>query len=73
MAYYRIRDRFTPYFRYEWLDPDSTISGDTAGLYVYGLNARVVKGLFLKAELDTVTVVSSEACSSPSFAVRRST
>ncbi|MGE5125426.1 MAG: outer membrane beta-barrel protein [Betaproteobacteria bacterium] len=58
MAYYRIRDRFTPYFRYEWLDPDSTISGDTAGLYIYGLNARVVKGLFLKAELDTVTTGS---------------
>jgi hypothetical protein len=58
MAYYRIRDRFTPYFRYERLDPDSTISDDVAQLYVYGLNIHVLKGFYLKTEFDTVTAGS---------------
>jgi hypothetical protein len=58
MVYYRIRDRFTPYFRYEWLDPDATVSGDTARLYISGLNVRVVKGLFVKADFDTVSAGS---------------
>ncbi len=55
MAYYRIRDRFTPYFRYEWLDPYSTLSQDTSQLFIYGLNVHLVKGLFLKGEFDTVS------------------
>ncbi len=55
MAYYRIRDRFTPYLRYEWLDPDTSTPNDQANLFIYGINVRVVKALYLKADLDTVT------------------
>ena len=61
MAYYRIRDRFTPYFRYEWLDPDSATSSDVAQLYVYGLNVHVLKGCYLKAEFDTVSAGAQNA------------
>jgi hypothetical protein len=58
MAYYRIRDRYTPYFRFEWHDPDSAISDDNAQLYIYGLNVRVVKAFYLKADFDTVSAGS---------------
>jgi hypothetical protein len=54
MVYYRYRDRFTPYFRFEWLDPDSEVVDDYARQYVYGLNVRVVQGLYLKCDLNTV-------------------
>lgn len=54
MASYTIREHFTPYFRYEWLDPDSGVSADNAQLFIYGINVRVVKALYLKADLDTV-------------------
>ncbi len=59
MVWYRFRDRYTPYFRYEWLDPDSGVSGDTAQLFIYGINVRVVKALYLKADFDTVKAGSA--------------
>jgi hypothetical protein len=61
MAYYRIRDRYTPYFRYEWLDPDSTTGDDNAQLFICGVNVRVANGLYLKADLDTVKAGSANA------------
>lgn len=54
MAFYRLFDRFTPYFRYEWLDPDTAHAEDSAWQFIYGVNVRLTQGLFLKAELDTV-------------------
>lgn len=53
LASYRIGERFTPYFRYEYLDPDTDLDDDTARLFIYGLNFRVGGGLFFKAELNT--------------------
>ncbi len=54
MAYYTFRERFTPYFRYEWLDPDASVTGDNAQYFIYGVNVRILKALFLRADLDTV-------------------
>ena len=54
MVYYRLRDRFTPYLRYEFLDPDDGIAEDQAHMFVYGVNVRVAQGLYVKADLNTV-------------------
>ena len=54
MVYYRIRDRYTPYVRYEYLDPHTGIGDDQARMLVYGLNVRVTQGLYLKADFNTV-------------------
>lgn len=52
MAFYHL-GRFTPYFRYEYLEPDTDTDDDTASQFIYGVNVRVAEGLFLKAEFDT--------------------
>ena len=54
MVYYRIRDRYTPYVRYEYLDPHAGVRDDQARMFVYGVNVRVAQGLYLKADLNTV-------------------
>jgi len=54
MAYYTFRERYTPYFRYEWHDPDGSIANDNAQLFIYGINVRVVKALYVRADFDTV-------------------
>jgi hypothetical protein len=54
MAYYTFRERFTPYFRYEWLDPDAGVANDNAQYFIYGINIRVVMALYVRADLDTV-------------------
>jgi hypothetical protein len=54
MVYYRIRDRYTPYVRYEYLEPHAGIRDDQARMFVYGVNVRVAQGLYLKADLNTV-------------------
>jgi predicted porin len=54
LASYRLGEKVTPYFRYEYLDPDTGQPDDTASLFVYGLNFRVGGGLYFKVELDTV-------------------
>ncbi len=61
MAYYRIRDRYTPYFRYEWIDPDASVANDNAQLFIYGVNVRVVRALYLKADFDTVKAGAANA------------
>jgi hypothetical protein len=55
MAYYRIAGRYAPYFRYEYLEPDTDVDDDQAALYIYGLNVQVSMGLVLKFEFDTVS------------------
>jgi hypothetical protein len=54
MVYYRIRDRFTPYLRYDFLDPNGGVEDDQAHMFVYGVNVRVAQGLYVKADLNTV-------------------
>lgn len=54
MISYTFKDRYTPYLRYEYLDPSTDIDDDEASLFVYGINTRVGDALFLKLELDTI-------------------
>jgi hypothetical protein len=54
MAWWTLADRYTPYARVEWLDPNTDVSNDRALLFLAGLNVRVQGGLVLKAELDKV-------------------
>jgi len=51
-AHYRMNERITPYFRYEWADPDDTIDSDEATIVILGVNIAVNPRLFLKLELD---------------------
>lgn len=55
MFFYTFIERLTPYLRYEYLDPDKDINDDEANMLVYGLNAKITEGLFLKAEINTVS------------------
>ena len=54
MASYMIANTFTPYARYEFLDPSTQIDDDDARMLVYGLNINITNGLFLKGEFNTV-------------------
>lgn len=54
MIYVTAHSYITPYVRFEWLDPDVDTGADEALMYIYGINARVDEGLFLKAELNTI-------------------
>jgi len=51
-AHYRMNEMFTPYFRYEWADPDDTIDDDEANIIILGVNIAVNPRFFLKVELD---------------------
>ena len=55
MVYYTLGDRFTPYFRYEFLDPDKEVSDDTANMLSLGLNTLVDKNYFLKLQYNRVS------------------
>ncbi|MCJ8345080.1 hypothetical protein MJH12_06040 [bacterium] len=52
MAYYELNDKYTPYLRYEKLDPNDTISNDQGTVSILGLNAKVDQNMFLKMEID---------------------
>jgi hypothetical protein len=54
MAWWTFSDRYTPYARLEWLDPDTDVADDRALLLIAGVNVRVPGGLVVKAELDKV-------------------
>jgi len=54
MLSYRLGDAFTPYVRYEFLEPDSDVSLDEAMMVVYGCNMALDHGLFLKVELNSI-------------------
>ena len=43
---------FSPYYRYEQLDPDVSIPDDTWETHIIGLNSNLVRGLYLKTEID---------------------
>ena len=55
MVYYLIKDRFTPYVRYEYLNPNQDLDNDEANQFIYGVNINIDRGLFVKMEFNTVT------------------
>ncbi len=55
MVYYLIKDRFTPYVRYEYLNPNQDLDNDEAKQFIYGVNINIDRGLFVKMEFNTVT------------------
>jgi len=61
MGFYTLHDRFTPYLRFEYLDPNTRLDNDTAKMFVYGINTEVDENLYLKAELNTVDPSSSNS------------
>jgi hypothetical protein len=61
MAWWTLRDRFTPYLRAEYLDPDTRQKRDEAWLVLGGLNVRAGGGLILKAEYDLVRAGAENA------------
>ena len=54
MGFYTLHELFTPYLRFEYLDPNTRLDNDTARMFVYGINIEVDENLYLKAELNTV-------------------
>ena len=55
MVYYLIKDRFTPYVRYEYLNPNQDLDNDGANQFIYGVNINIDRGLFVKMEFNTVS------------------
>ncbi len=54
MIYYSI-NRFTPYVRYEYLDPNKDIDDDEANMLSFGINTRVDRNFFLKMQYNSIT------------------
>lgn len=52
MAYQRLGDRYTPYFRYEHLEPDTDIPDDEGSVSILGVNILIDENMYLKFELD---------------------
>ena len=55
MVYYSINRIFTPYFRYEFLDPNDALDNDLANMSVIGINTKIDEGLYIKTEVDLVS------------------
>ena len=55
MIYYGINDVFTPYVRYEGLDPDTDIDDDNANMISLGLNTQIDKNYFLKLQYNNIS------------------
>ena len=53
MGFYTFCEKYTPYVRFEYLDPNTDMSNDEANLFVYGINIELDNDLFFKAELNT--------------------
>ncbi|MEO9849755.1 MAG: porin [Reichenbachiella sp.] len=52
MVYYTLMDKITPYFRYEYLDPNKDVSSDEANMFSFGVNTRIDKNFFLKLQYN---------------------
>ncbi len=52
MFFYTFKNKYTPYLRYEYLDPDKTIDNDTANLSIVGVNIKLDSSITWKVELD---------------------
>lgn len=54
MAYYTLKERFTPYVRWEQINPDNNVSDNGVQTISLGLNTRIVKQYFLKMQYNSV-------------------
>lgn len=52
---YSLTERLTPYFRFEFLDPDTNVGSNAAALYIGGVNFELDKNLHLKFEINHTT------------------
>jgi len=55
MIYYTIKDRFTPFFRYESLEPNVDIDDDNATMISFGGNIQIDKGYFFKIQVNSIS------------------
>lgn len=55
MIYYSLGERFTPYFRYENLDPDTNMDDDKASMLSFGVNIMVDANYFLKVQYNSIS------------------
>lgn len=59
MAYYRYTDTLTPYFRHEYLEPDTNVDDDEATRTAAGINYMADNNLYLKFEINKITTGSA--------------
>jgi len=52
MFYYQISLDITPYYRYEYLDPNKDITDDNGSVHILGMNIPIDNNMYLKIELD---------------------
>ncbi|MBV1882119.1 MAG: hypothetical protein KUG82_10815 [Pseudomonadales bacterium] len=52
MLYQQLNEKYTPYLRYEYLDPDKNTSRDTGTVSILGINIMIDESMFLKIEAD---------------------
>jgi hypothetical protein len=52
MLFYTYKSKYTPYLRYEYLDPNKAIDSDTANLSILGLNIKIDPSMTWKIEFD---------------------
>ncbi|MEP1097228.1 MAG: hypothetical protein ABJG78_19085 [Cyclobacteriaceae bacterium] len=55
MLYYSLGEKFTPYVRYESLDPDTDVDDDSAKMFSIGLNTEIDKNYFLKLQYNSIS------------------
>lgn len=55
MLYYTLGTRFTPYFRYEYLDPNKDIEDDQANMVSLGLNSMLDDNFFIKLQYNSIS------------------
>jgi len=52
MFYFQLSPGITPYYRYEFLDPNRDISDDNGSIHILGVNLPVDNNMHLKIEID---------------------
>ncbi|MEQ9402663.1 MAG: hypothetical protein RIM99_03675 [Cyclobacteriaceae bacterium] len=55
MLYYSLGNRFTPYVRYESLDPDTNVDDDKASMISFGLNTMIDENYFFKIQYNSIS------------------
>ncbi len=61
MVFQRLGSRYTPYFRYEHLEPDTDTSDDEGSVSILGVNILVDDNMYLKFELDKFSTGDNNA------------
>lgn len=56
-----VAQKFTPYFRYEFLEPNDDIDDDEATMMIVGVNYRMDTNLFLKGEITSTETDDANA------------